>query len=164
MLICYPRLLIFILFVSEWSLFFVTLIVVSCYSQTEENFYLRETRGDISGPYLPQVTKNLPRVGRRNDFFLKAAKSVPRIGRRDNDFLLKTAKNVPRVGKRGEFFVKAAKSVPRIGRRNDFFLKASKSVPRIGRRNYVDCLPYCSETHLRTNKRNELLSTVWHFI
>lgn len=40
-------------------------------------------------------------VGRRNDFFLKAAKSVPRIGRR-NDFFLKAAKSVPRIGRRDE--------------------------------------------------------------
>lgn len=101
-------------------------------------------------PYLGDVVKNVPRVGRRNDFFLKAAKSVPRIGRR-NDFFLKQrgdsgieggddifrptiSKNIPRVGRRNDFFLKAAKSVPRIGRRNDFFLKAAKSVPRIGRR------------------------------
>ncbi|CAH1401681.1 unnamed protein product [Nezara viridula] len=62
----------------------------------------------------------IPVMIRRNDFFLKAAKSVPRIGRR-NDF----------------FFAKNLKSVPRIGRRNDFFLKAAKSVPRIGRRDEI---------------------------
>ncbi|XP_063237466.1 uncharacterized protein LOC134539397 [Bacillus rossius redtenbacheri] len=35
-------------------------------------------------------------------FFLKAAKSLPRIGRRgDLDFFLKAAKSVPRIGRRG---------------------------------------------------------------
>lgn len=43
-----------------------------------------------------------------DDFFLKAAKSVPRIGRRtksNNDdfekFFLKASKSVPRIGRRG---------------------------------------------------------------
>ncbi|XP_046681742.1 uncharacterized protein LOC124368544 [Homalodisca vitripennis] len=94
-------------------------------------------------PYLGDVVKNVPRVGRRNDFFLKAAKSVPRIGRRSDvesasdstDIFNPTlSKHIPRIGRRNDFFLKAAKSIPRIGRRNDFFLKAAKSVPRIGRR------------------------------
>ncbi|XP_054279377.1 uncharacterized protein LOC128997745 [Macrosteles quadrilineatus] len=88
-------------------------------------------------PYLGDIVKNVPRVGRRNDFFLKAAKSVPRIGRRDateEGNPPQITKNLPRIGRRNDFFLKAAKSVPRIGRRNDFFLKAAKSVPRIGRR------------------------------
>jgi hypothetical protein len=37
------------------------------------------------------------------NFFLKASKSVPRIGRRsDYDIYLKTPKNVPRIGRRRE--------------------------------------------------------------
>ncbi|XP_034250196.1 uncharacterized protein LOC117650719 [Thrips palmi] len=83
-----------------------------------------------------------------DNFFLKTAKSVPRIGRRSGG---DDADQAPlRVDRRStdmnelvpsyangydHFFLKASKSVPRIGKRNDeFFMKTAKSVPRIGRR------------------------------
>ncbi|BES96036.1 Hypothetical protein NTJ_08846 [Nesidiocoris tenuis] len=37
-------------------------------------------------------------IVRRNDFFLKAAKSVPRIGRRNDFFYAKLHKSMPRIG------------------------------------------------------------------
>jgi hypothetical protein len=94
----------------------VSLGAVEC-GRWEEN--LTEEK-DGGGGYWGEGDTELSGVARRNDFFMKAAKSVPRIGRR-NDF----------------FFAKNLKSVPRIGRRNDFFLKTAKSVPRIGRRSQV---------------------------
>lgn len=127
----------------------------------DDSFY------EAGPPYLGDVVKNVPRVGRRNDFFLKAAKSVPRIGRRsdtvvgaenrDDVFRSRISKNIPRVGRRNDFFLKAAKSVPRIGRRNDFFLKAAKSVPRIGRRDEENSvLP-------KSDKRSYLTNAVSNF-
>lgn len=47
----------------------------------------------------------------------------------DDDFFLKAAKSVPRIGRR---------SKPNNENFEHFFLKASKSVPRIGRRYPVD--------------------------
>lgn len=35
-------------------------------------------------------------------FFLKASKSVPRIGKRNDEFFMKTAKSVPRIGRRSD--------------------------------------------------------------
>lgn len=46
------------------------------------------------------------------DYVLKAAKNVPRIGRSN------TNKNT-NIDEMGKFFMKASKSVPRIGRRNE---------------------------------------------
>lgn len=46
------------------------------------------------------------------NFFLNAAKSVPRIGRNSN-------KNNNNNADFEKFFLKASKSVPRIGRRNE---------------------------------------------
>ncbi|XP_014240257.1 uncharacterized protein LOC106661408 isoform X1 [Cimex lectularius] len=68
----------------------------------------------------------VPVMVRRNDFFLKASKSVPRIGRRNDFFYAKTHKSVPRIGRRNDFFLKASKSIPRIGRRNDFTSQSDK--------------------------------------
>ncbi|KAJ1519427.1 hypothetical protein ONE63_004719 [Megalurothrips usitatus] len=84
-----------------------------------------------------------------DNFFLKTAKSVPRIGRRSGGS--EDPEQAPvHVDRRStdmnelvpsyangydHFFLKASKSVPRIGKRNDeFFMKTAKSVPRIGRR------------------------------
>lgn len=46
-------------------------------------------------------------------FFLKASKSVPRIGKRNDEFFMKTAKSVPRIGRRSgdgpdDFLLKVA--------------------------------------------------------
>ncbi|KAF6207408.1 hypothetical protein GE061_018650 [Apolygus lucorum] len=49
------------------------------------------------GEGLEYVDYVIPLV-RRNDFFLKAAKSVPRIGRRNDFFYAKIHKSVPRIG------------------------------------------------------------------
>ncbi|CAH0389790.1 unnamed protein product [Bemisia tabaci] len=81
------------------------------------------------------------RLRRSDDFFLKASKSVPRIGRgrRGDDFFIKASKNVPRVGRRNTEFLKASKAIPRIGKKNsDPFLIGVKSVPRIGRSGETD--------------------------
>ncbi|XP_008195063.3 uncharacterized protein LOC100337636 [Tribolium castaneum] len=48
------------------------------------------------------------------NYVLKAAKNVPRIGRSN------TNKNT-NIDEMGKFFMKASKSVPRIGRRNENF-------------------------------------------
>ncbi|KAE8747506.1 Ecdysis triggering hormone [Frankliniella occidentalis] len=84
-----------------------------------------------------------------DNFFLKTAKSVPRIGRRSSagaaedpepmhvDRRSTDANELVPAYANGydHFFLKASKSVPRIGKRNDeFFMKTAKSVPRIGRR------------------------------
>lgn len=82
-----------------------------------------------------------------DNFFLKTAKSVPRIGRRSGEDADQTPLHVDRrstdanelvpsyANGYDHFFLKASKSVPRIGKRNDeFFMKTAKSVPRIGRR------------------------------
>ncbi|XP_026676113.1 uncharacterized protein LOC113465639 [Diaphorina citri] len=96
-----------------------------------DNYLPRIGRRDPSAPSgfiwkstIPSPAYERPARGYAGDeYFLKAAKSVPRIGRRDDNGFLK-------------YFLKAAKSVPRIGRRDDNgFLKAGKSIPRIGRRN-----------------------------
>lgn len=68
----------------------------------EDSYY------EASPPYLVDVVKNVPRMGRRNDL-------GPRIGRR-SDF---NVENGDGIFKRNDFFLKAAKSVPRIGRRDD---------------------------------------------
>jgi hypothetical protein len=49
-----------------------------------------------------------------SNYFLKAAKNVPRIGRSNS-------KNT-NIDEMGKFFMKASKSVPRIGRRNEVLL------------------------------------------
>ncbi|KAK3909204.1 Apolipoprotein A-V [Frankliniella fusca] len=85
-----------------------------------------------------------------DNFFLKTAKSVPRIGRRSSAAAAEEQEPQMHVDRRStdanelvpsyangydHFFLKASKSVPRIGKRNDeFFMKTAKSVPRIGRR------------------------------
>lgn len=139
----------------------LTAVTVSfCQSQSEEAAYSQYNVDDQNYPYLLQLFQDLPSVERRNDFFLKASKSVPRIGRRESPkILLKDAQNKARSWNREDFFLKAAKLNPRVARRNDFFLKASKSVPRIGRRDDVDLL--LSNNNLSSlSKRNDFLGMV----
>lgn len=42
----------------------------------------------------------VPAYAGYDHFFLKASKSVPRIGKRNDEFFMKTAKSVPRIGRR----------------------------------------------------------------
>lgn len=80
--------------------------------------------------------KNLPRIGRRdygggpNSFIWKSTIPSPAFERRDvrgyagDEYFLKAAKSVPRIGRRNDDgFLKAGKSIPRIGRRNEEFLQ-----------------------------------------
>ncbi|KAK7792680.1 hypothetical protein R5R35_007281 [Gryllus longicercus] len=47
---------------------------------------------DDSGPFFIKASKSVPRIGRRGDFYIKAAsKSVPRMGKKSEDGLLENS-------------------------------------------------------------------------
>jgi hypothetical protein len=79
------------------------------------------------------------------NFFLKASKSVPRIGRRSEyDIYHKTSKNVPRIGRRREM----SPLVSDVGRRERFehLVTATVTVSRS-----------CRDAHYRLRRGS------WHF-
>nr|AWT50603.1 neuropeptide ETH [Diaphorina citri] len=79
-----------------------------------DNYLPRIGRRDPSVPSgfiwkstIPSPAYERPARGYAGDeYFLKAAKSVPRIGRRDDNGFLKAGKSIPRIGRRNEEFVR----------------------------------------------------------
>ncbi|KAI5728587.1 hypothetical protein M8J77_018300 [Diaphorina citri] len=79
-----------------------------------DNYLPRIERRDPSAPSgfiwkstIPSPAYERPARGYAGDeYFLKAAKSVPRIGRRDDNGFLKAGKSIPRIGRRNEEFVR----------------------------------------------------------
>ncbi|KAI5727641.1 hypothetical protein M8J77_005075 [Diaphorina citri] len=79
-----------------------------------DNYLPRIGRRDPSAPSgfiwkstIPSPAYERPARGYAGDeYFLKAAKSVPRIGRRDDNGFLKAGKSIPRIGRRNEEFVR----------------------------------------------------------
>ncbi|XP_075217802.1 uncharacterized protein LOC142322611 [Lycorma delicatula] len=118
----------------DYGTLFLVLLSLAKLSHTEESEKLYLKSGIHEVPIYAGAASSLdPLIQRRNDFFLKAGKSVPRIGRRNDNYIKSSA----------DWFIPQTETLDQttntdahqVSRRNDFFFKAHKTIPRIGRRN-----------------------------